>query len=359
MMPHPYRDLPDYCFWRRAVSAVLASEVDPVLATKFTIRRSDRIATAGSCFAQHISRHLETSGYNFFVTETLNQFIAPHFARSYNYGVFSARYGNIYTARQFIQLLHRAYGLFVPVDDAWITQNGRAFDPYRPQIQPNGFSSLRELQADRVQHLAAVRRAVEQADVFVFTLGLTETWECVDDGAVYPICPGVAGGIFDPARHRFVNFRMQQVLDDMITAFEIIRQRNRNIRFIVTVSPVPLVATAEHQHVLVSTTYSKSVLRAVCGELDQQFEDVAYFPSYEDITGNFSRGAYFQPDLREVTDSGVQHVMRLFMRHYAGAKEIDEAGDGRAANPPRSTQFAQTISAAAAVICDEEALDRQ
>src|SRR5579859_4025151 len=105
MTSHPYLALPNYCFWRRAITAVPASEVDPVSAAKFKIRRTDRIATAGSCFAQHISRHLEASGFNFFVTETLNRFIPPHFARGYNYGIFSARYGNIYTARQFVQLL--------------------------------------------------------------------------------------------------------------------------------------------------------------------------------------------------------------------------------------------------------------
>ena len=354
MTPHPYLALPDHCFWRRAVSAIPAPEVDPVVAAKFPVYRNDRVATAGSCFAQHISRHLTASGFNFLITEPLNPFIEPHFAQNYNYGVYSARYGNIYTARQFLQLLQRAYGLFTPADDAWMTQAGRAIDPFRPLIQPRGFSSMRELHADRVQHLAAVRRIVEQADVLIFTMGLTEAWQNAADGAIYPICPGAAGGMYDPQCHTFVNFRMSRVLDDMITAFDLMRQRNRHVRFIVTVSPVPLVATAEHRHVLVSTTYSKSVLRAVCGELDDQFDDVAYFPSYEILTGNFNQGAYFQPDLREVTEAGVQHVMRLFMRHYASDPETPTSS-----RPAGAAALAQAIDAAAAVICDEEALDPQ
>jgi hypothetical protein len=315
------------------------------------------VATAGSCFAQHLSRHLAASGFNFLVTERLHPFIEPDLGQPYNYGVFTARYGNVYTAAQLVQLLQRAYGLFTPVDDAWVTPDGRAFDPYRPAIQPDGFSSLQELQADRTQHFAAVRQAVEQADVFVFTLGLTEAWQNSTDVAVYPVCPGTAAGTFDPERHRFVNFRMSRVLADMITAFDFIRTRNRRIRFIVTVSPVPLVATAEHRHILVSTTYSKSVLRTVCGELDEQFDDVAYFPAYEIITGSFNRGAYFQPDLREVTLAGVQHVMRLFMRHYAS--------DGGSAGPvdddasrAAGAGLWQAVDAAAVVICDEEMLDR-
>ena len=36
---------------------------------------------------------------------------------------------------------------------------------------------------------------------------------------------------------------------------------------IISVSPVPLIATATNQHALVANTYSKSVLRAAAGEL--------------------------------------------------------------------------------------------
>jgi hypothetical protein len=207
-----------------------------------------------------------------------------------------------------------------------------------------------------MQHFAAVRQAVEQADVFIFTLGLTEAWENAEDGAIYPVCPGTAAGTFDPNRHRFVNFRMSRILDDMIKAFGFIRERNRHVRFIVTVSPVPLVATAENRHVLVSTTLSKAILRTVCGELDDQFADVAYFPAYEIITGNFNRGGYFGLDLRTVTDSGIMHVMRLFMRHYGNDSEAAQStGD------PRQSPDAllRAIETAAAVICEEDVLDSQ
>ena len=72
-----------------------------------------------------------------------------------------------------------------------------------------------------------------------------------------------------------MNFRVTQVLGDIREAFDFVRDRNPRIRFLITVSPVPLVATAEDRHVLVSTVYSKSVLRAVCGELEAQYDDVA------------------------------------------------------------------------------------
>jgi hypothetical protein len=358
-MTHPYASQPDYCFWRRAISPIEMERVDPVVRGKFRIRPSDKVATAGSCFAQHIARHLSKAGFNYFVTETLNPFIPAYLAADYNYGTFSARYGNVYTTRQFLQLLKRAYGLFSPIDDIWQGPDGRFYDPYRPQIQPGGFASEREFYLDREQHFAAIRRAVEECNVFVFTLGLTEAWVNREDGAVYPLCPGTAAGTFDPARHRFVNFRMTQVLADMQEALDFIRDRNRIARFIVTVSPVALLATAEDRHVLVSTIYSKSVLRTVCGELEAQYSDVAYFPSYEVITGSFSRGAYFARDMRDVTEAGVAHVMRLFMKHYAEADDPagETADSGRAAGDA-SLALSRGIEDIVKVICDEEALDR-
>src|SRR5262245_61980744 len=57
--------------------------------------------------------------------------------------------------------------------------------------------------------------APSRNDVFVFTLGLTEGWVSRADGAAFPLCPGVAGGTFDPAKHVFLNLRVNEVIDDL------------------------------------------------------------------------------------------------------------------------------------------------
>ena len=55
---HPYADAPAERVWRRAVAAPSASEVDPVVRFSFRIQAADRVVSAGSCFAQHVSRKL-------------------------------------------------------------------------------------------------------------------------------------------------------------------------------------------------------------------------------------------------------------------------------------------------------------
>ena len=44
--------------------------IDPVLGDFPQISKSARIATMGSCFAQHISASLSHGGYNYYVAET-------------------------------------------------------------------------------------------------------------------------------------------------------------------------------------------------------------------------------------------------------------------------------------------------
>ena len=353
MPRHGYADLPTHCFWREAVATPPMQDVDPVVAGKFLIARADKVATAGSCFAQHISRVLGAVGFSALVTESAHPALPARLFDGYNYGVYTARYGNLYTARQLRQLLARAYGDFAPLEDVWAGEGLRAIDPFRPAIQPRGFSSVAELRADRARHLAAVRRMVEEMDVFVFTLGLTEAWIDARDGAVFPLCPGVAGGVFNPARHAFRNFDVGEVVDDMSAALEFIAARNPRARVILTVSPVPLAATAEDRSVLVSTTYSKSVLRVAAETLARRYAHVAYFPSYEIVTGAHARGAYYEPDLRNVTQAGVAHVMALFLKHYTAEAP---AAPEPVADEDASRALAAAVEKEANVVCEEAML---
>ncbi len=356
----PYSHLPDHCFWKRSVASIAPRGLDPVVAVPFTITATDKVATAGSCFAQHIARYLHNAGFHFLITEPAHPIVNADEAFLYNYGTFTARYGNLYTARQLLQLFHRAYGTFLPIETVWQGVDGGLIDPFRPQIQPNGFASLAEFNADRAKHLHAVRTAFETLDVFVFTLGLTEGWESKDDGAVFPLCPGVAGGVYDESKYQLHNFNVSEVTQDMLDFIDLLRQVNAKAKIILTVSPVPLIATAlADQHVLSATTYSKSVLRVACEAIGQQRPEVAYFPSYEIITGNYARGVYFAEDCRSVTEAGVAHVMSVFLKHFAGV--VSDANDKKiteSLEKQLSDKHLQEMAELVRVNCDEEAIDK-
>jgi hypothetical protein len=352
---HPYQGLPAERFWRRAFEGVAAEQVDPVVQTKFQIDSRTRVATAGSCFAQRIAERLDQRGFNFLRTEDAPPQLSAAEAARRNYGAFSARFGFIYTARQLLQLFDRAYGELVPLDGAWKMDSGRCVDPFRPQIEPEGFDSVEALQAARVEHLSAVRRMFESLEVMVFTLGLTEAWRSRGDGAVFPLAPGVAAGTMDFSRYEFVNFSAAETAADLQAFFGKLLRINPRARLILTVSPVPLAATYAERHVLVSSAYSKAALRVAAEETAQRHPQCDYFPSYEIVTGAFNRGSYFAEDLRSVTPAGVDHIMRVFFGRYAGVA----AAPARAATAAAAS-IDQLLLAEArknlSMLCDEELL---
>ncbi|MEO7391656.1 MAG: GSCFA domain-containing protein, partial [Ramlibacter sp.] len=346
----------DRHFWRRMMEQTAPDDVDPVSNVKWRIAPSDKVATAGSCFAQHISRTLSRNGFRYFVTEA-GEGLTPEQCAERQFGTFSARYGNIYTARQLVQLFDRAYGHFSPADTAWCRPDGRFVDPFRPQVELAGYATEEEVRAESARHLVSVRELFEQMDVFVFTLGLTESWLNLDDGAVFPLAPGVVAGPAETSRYGFVNFGVADVANDIRAAVRRLRSVNGRARFIFTVSPVPLIATYEDRHVLVSTTESKAILRSAIGQAVAEDGGIDYFPSYEIVTGHHTRGRYFGPDLRSVTEEGVAHVMRLFLKHYTGSIP----GQAAAPVPPAAAALNEIMAEQRHlqdIVCDEEAIER-
>ncbi|MCA8924184.1 MAG: GSCFA domain-containing protein [Planctomycetes bacterium] len=313
----PYKTFPERNWWRQSVAEVPRTELDPHAGepAPFTITPETRIVTAGSCFAQHIARVLRERGFSYLVGEPGPPTLTPEQRAHHGYGAFSARYGNVYTPRQLVQLVERAEGRFVPEEPFWPPGRHKGWrDPFRPQIQPNGFASAEEAAADRAVHVRAVGQVLRDCDVFVFTLGLTETWISQVDGAVFPVCPGCPHGSFDPARYAFKNFTVGELIADLHRFLELLGGLNPRCRVIFTVSPVPLVATAEPRHALTSTVYSKSALRAAADEVARAHAHVTYFGSYEVIC--HSGNDYFAPDRRGVVPAGVAHVMRTFFARF-------------------------------------------
>lgn len=351
---NPYGNLPDYHFWGRAVTNVSSQTLDPVVHVGMRLHKDSRIATAGSCFAQHIAHALQQNGYPYYITESSGGLNEAE-AKLRNYGVYSARYGNIYTARQLLQLFDRAYGDFIPGESAWLREDGRLADPFRPQIEPDGFEHLTALEQSRKEQFGAVRELFETLDVFIFTLGLTEAWRNRRDGAVYPLAPGVVAGAMNPREHEFVNFNTVDVIGDLQAFINRLLRVNPKARMILTVSPVPLIATYEDKHVLEANTYSKSVLRAAAEEVCRRNAMCAYFPAYEMVTGHYNHGAWFEDDLRSVRVEGVEHVMCIFFAHYVQSGEINVAdGTGKVSQGHIKTNY----SALAGVVCEEVELDR-
>ncbi|MBD3662406.1 GSCFA domain-containing protein [Sulfitobacter aestuariivivens] len=353
--PNPYTDLDDKAFWKTAVAGRSAFDIEGLWQPKFRILPKHRIVTAGSCFAQHIGRALAARRYHWVDAEPAPLALSAESRKHFNYGVFSFRTGNIYTATALLQWVSWAFGEATPPTEVW-EKDGRFYDPFRPAIEPGGFENAQELFASREVTLAAIRRAVRESDIFVFTMGLTEAWYNLAAGHEYAMCPGTLAGTFDPAEHAFRNQPFNQIRRDLRAALNIMRGHNRGLRFLLTVSPVPLTATASGEHVLTATTLSKSTLRAVAGDMVSRSRFTDYFPSYEIITSCPYRGMFYEPNMRSVSPHGVAHVMNTFFADQAakfGAQRYadnpqTEGHETSKDTPPPSVED---------LVCEEEMLN--
>lgn len=344
---HPYKRLPAVNFWRSAVTEQIWSDIKFKPSVRFRIGLNEKVATAGSCFAQHIAGNLSAIGLTHFISEKAPTILTEKRAAELQYGVFSARYGNIYTARQLRQLIESAFGLRAPISfpakraDGWV-------DLLRPGVQAEGYESVHDLECDRAFHLDCVKRIFLEADCFVFTLGLTEAWFDLDSGIVFPVCPGTKAGVFDPKIHRFHNFNVIQVIQDLGWCIEFVKKHNPDMKWIFTVSPVALAATVTNQHVLIATTASKATLRAAADAIYNRYLNCEYFPSYEITVSPPSFGQFLDSDLRSISPRGVNLVLRVFREAFVVKTEVKP---GLAADERESLD--KRIQAAVKVECDE------
>ena len=139
---------------------------------------------------------------------------APVVARAYGYGVYSARYGNIYTVRQLVAAHWRCRD-GTGRSDRYLGMRG-GFTMRCADDRPG----RRLCHAGRGDGAAAFASA-GGAEAFgnlmpgVFTLGLTECWSDRDTGRVFPTCPGIVAGSFDAGRPYPADLRHAEVLADL------------------------------------------------------------------------------------------------------------------------------------------------
>lgn len=360
MGKNPYSDLPKSAFWKTGVAQENPYAIEGIYKKKFDIPVDAKIATAGSCFAQHISRHLKKNGYNVLDVEPLPPGLPENLHQKFGYSMYSARYGNIYTVRQLLQLAQEVAGEWTPQNYIW-ENDGRFYDALRPAVEPEGLDSPEEVAEHRRYHISRVKVLFESLDLLVFTFGLTEMWVHKESGTVYPTAPGTLVGEFDDNLYEFQNAQFSSIIGDFNLFQKVLKKirGGKDCRYLLTVSPVPLTATASGKHVLPSTMYSKSTLRSVAGQLSTNQAHIDYFPSYEIVTNPSLHSTAFSDNLRSVRAESVEMVMRHFFAEHGTDEQVPpiERSNYHSVDSVERSEHEQNVRLTADVACEEMILD--
>lgn len=248
------------------------------------IDRDTPITVFGSCFAKHVSRHLNERGYRILGADLK---LDAHIIR------YGEGFVNTFVILQ--QLEWALEGKSIP-DDLWVDADDNFVEAG---------------QAARDDTLDLIR----QTEVFIITLGLTEIWYNKITGE--PLWRAVSADRYDPAMHGFRVSTFQENYDNLRRIHDLIRSARPNATLVFTLSPVPLMATFRPISCITASSVSKATLRAA---LDQMIRDcdgddrLLYFPSYE-IVKDFFVDPY-RDDNRHPKQEVIDTIMETFERHY-------------------------------------------
>lgn len=318
-MVSPYDTLPPSAFWRTGVAAQPPKAVGDLYRPKFKIAPQTRVMTVGSSFAQHLHHALLRRNWSVLDFETPKVSLPRATLNRFGYGLFSARYGAIYSVRQLVQLLCETYDLVTPVDPVWRRADGRYIDAQRPSIEPDGYDTAEQVLEARAFHLKRLRKTFERTDALVFTLGTTDAWAHSHDGTVFPSPPGMFGMPENAKPYAPHSAGFSDIVEDLAVLRDLGKGLNPNFKLLLTVSPVPQAVTTTGDHALTANGYCKSILRAAVGEFARAHDDVDYFPSYEIATNPATGGSFFQTGKRWLSPDGVSSATVLFFAAHKTA----------------------------------------
>jgi len=188
-------------------------------------------------------------------------------------------------------------------------------DPFRKAV----FAHTRErLVALSNRITDVVREGIDRSNVIVLTLGLTEVWQHKETGRYIcrPPNAGYGGG------KGLANFNASKFLENyenVKAILDLLFARHPDKHVVISVSPVRLEATFRPLDIGTANLESKSILRAVAGQIASEYpERVLYFPSYEiamlELGATAGTTTVFEEDGRHVQPAFVQRIIEAFVK---------------------------------------------
>jgi hypothetical protein len=302
----------DYSAWSGAKNRLIP-EVWPEFFPSFKIDKNDKIFTIGSCFARNIEDYLANLGYNipmksFFVPKEecpnlkrpngiLNKFSPTAIFQEINWC------DQIYSEGGNVTFKNIEKFLYICSDELVIDTNIGCYAPV-----------LKKRALKRRQEIYDVFSQIFSSQVVIMTLGLIEAWYDLEKNIFIQRVPNELMKN-DRQRFKFIRLNYHDCYDYIQKSISLVRKYNPAGNFLITTSPIPLKLTFTNDDVIIANTYSKSVLRAVCGEIVEKNKLVDYFPSFESATLTKDWSAY-KEDLRQIDDTFIKKIVDRLAGHY-------------------------------------------
>ncbi len=247
--------------------------------TKF-IDKQTSYFTMGSCFARNLGRALSKSGY-----ASHHMDIAEHI-------------NTTFANRMFID---------------WIAgcDIDAAVEDRIRELLPSGWSN-----ADMLFRIA-------NSDVFILTLGVASAFFDRETGDFVLPRPSMLNSRALAERYLFRPTTVKENVDNVLHMIEFVRSIAPEIKIVVTVSPVPMLASFDSESAVQADCLSKSTMRLVAHEVvnNSGLENILYWPSFEIFRWAGSNASpYFAADdgaAWHVSESKVDGTVKAFVGMFS------------------------------------------
>lgn len=282
----------------------------PVSKPSFQILPTDTVFTIGSCFARNVEAALIENG----MTVLSRDFDLGEVGESVGE---ASNFFNKYSIHSIYNELKWALERdSFPGEAVFYTGSAEqpVFDPQLGQARID--FPMEKVLAFRHLYLDAMAQ-VKDADVIIITLGYVETWYDSELDIYLNVMPPVEILRKYPTRFKFRVLSYGEILETLHALHALLsKHREKPMKMLITVSPVPLLATFRDVDVLVANAYSKSVQRAVLEQFVTEVDQVDYFPSYEFVTLSNPTIAWSRNDYRHVNPDLVARIMSSVISTY-------------------------------------------
>jgi hypothetical protein len=278
---------------------------DVDFAPKFQFDSETKFFTIGSCFARNVENYLQSKKIP--LLSKMDAVSADYFKLSG--GQDRSGYQNVFTPGSVLE----ASRLCLPENSfkSIIEHEDLYYD-----LMTHGLKGLPQKVAHEIREgIVNTYQKLADADVLIITLGYIEAWKYKLTSTWVnqsPTDPKLRRLAEDFEFHILSYDTVYEILCEALNNF---KKTNPSLKFILTVSPVPLGSTFSDDHVIIANQRSKSTLHSVAQRIWKENSDVDYFPSYE-MASLSDRSFAFENDNVHVTQKVVAKIMERFFKSY-------------------------------------------
>lgn len=247
----------------------------------FPISHQSKILSMGSCFAQSMGTRMNIHKFNI----SINPF------------------GTIFHPLALHNLLDMALEKRAINENQILEREGMYFH-FSAHSDLVG-TSQKELIEKFNQKIETTSSYLKSGSHLILTFGTAWIYEHQDFGPVAN-CHKQPQGIF---KKRLSD--LEEMKRAFLEFFKKLTVANPGLKIILTVSPVRHIKDGIPENQL-----SKSMLRVLCHQLEEEFDSIAYFPSYEIMMDELRDYRFYKEDRIHPTEEAENHIWKKWMKTY-------------------------------------------